>query len=83
MRTWLLTPLAAAFSEPKRLIADYQHRIAQLGGPTEAVLGMAGGEEAYRRHRSTVKETAGSGCVVAVVPVIAFALTVAAGALVL
>lgn len=78
MGTWLLTPLAAAYSEPKRLIADYQRRIDQLGGPTEAVLGMAGGEEAYRRHRSMVKETAGSGCVVAVVQMVAILLLAAA-----
>jgi len=78
MATWLIKPLAAAYSEPKRLLADYQRRLDQLGGPTEAVLDMAGGEEAYRRHRSMVKESAGSGCVVAVVQAIVTLLLAAA-----
>jgi len=78
MATWLITPLAAAYSEPRRLIADYQGRLDELGGPTDAVLGMAGGEEAYRRHRSMVKESAGSSCVVAVaqaIIILLFAVT--------
>lgn len=84
MATWLITPLAAAYSEPKRLIADYQRRLDQLGGPTDAVLDMAGGDEAYRRHRSMVKESAGSGCVVAVAQAIVVLLFAAAvGSLIL
>lgn len=84
MATWVISPLAAAYSEPKRLIADYQRRLDQLGGPTDSVLDMAGGKEAYRRHRSMVKESAGSGCAVAIMQVLAVvALAALAGSLLL
>lgn len=36
MGTWLLTPLAAAYSEPKRLIADYHDDWISLADPRRA-----------------------------------------------
>jgi hypothetical protein len=77
MGTWLLTPLAAAFPEPNRLIANYQQRLDQLGGPSDEVLAIVGGKDAYRRQRSVVKGTAGSGCLVAALKAVAVLAVVA------
>jgi hypothetical protein len=78
MATWLLTPFAAAYSDAKRLVGEYQDRLDRLGGPTEGVLEIGGGKEAYDRHRSMVKQAAGSGCLVAVLPMLALVVGVAA-----
>ena len=66
MATRLLTPFTAIDGNAKRLVREYQDRLDRLGGPSNEVIELAGGRENYERHRRVVKESAGAGCLVAV-----------------